>query len=569
MRKTFRLIFICVWLCMMTGCGKRPEGLAENIPAGEPTDIEICSYGLELGTYDRSADIILDELEKKTNTVITFKSYDVNTYIESIIADFNAGTSSDLIQNWGDKDTTGIWASQDWIVDLYPTVKESPGRYPVLNLVMNDPVYKLYNDVYTGDTEKAYGFYTILATPMYNNYVGDLVYNTSILNEAGFTEPPETIAEFIEYGRAAAEKGYIPWYPRNWNLSVFHNMNYSMLSPLGTALEAPNDVPWTGMRMRDDGVWECVTTSESSKEGVKVLNQMYREGLLPEDLGIRNDFGETIQMWANDEIGCISYLCVNPYQYEWALSEYKTTHPDATFDDVTLGPLLRAEDGSVGKQNYISFSVTANWVVPKISEGKVQGILDLIDFVGSSDGQTLVFQGIQGIHYTMASTGGHLVFDNAEWNKIGLMFGDELDSCMYTPLGFLYTTAQMRANWHSSGWIEAAQKVVDFTGQKTGYSDDFLAAKEVNDAIQAEVAVELPPYYAFISLSEESIAIRTRLLEITLEYLPAFILGEKDVETEWPAYVQAYQDAGVRRLEDDFNAKVNTAKDKYELLTDS
>jgi ABC-type glycerol-3-phosphate transport system substrate-binding protein len=284
---------------------------------------------------------------------------------------------------------------------------------------------------------------------------------------------------------------------------------------------------------------------------------------LPKDIGVLPDFESTIDRWANDEIGVISYFATNPAQYMWALDEYRATHPGATFEDITLGPPL----GTPGKQNFISFYVAANWVVPKTSEAKVPAILDLINFLGTAEGQDLTFYGIEGVHYTR-DAGGEPVFNLDEWNEITSAFDVGIDRCMYPGFAFLYSMTQKKGDWEGAGsWVDKSNNVIDYTERITGFSDDYLRAQAVTDAILADVGDELPAYYAFISLSAESIEIRTRLREISLEYLPAFITGRKDIDAEWPNYVKAYDDAGVQKLVDDFNAQILVAKEKYEALT--
>jgi ABC-type glycerol-3-phosphate transport system substrate-binding protein len=549
---------------LCAGCRTPDE---KDLSAGDPTELTICMYGIQMDSYNAEEDLIRIAIEQATNTKITFTTYPVDSYSQDIAASAASDRGPDLIQNWGGKDETGTWAGNGWLVDLYELVRADPDRYPVVESIMEDPIYRLYNEMYTGDTEKAYGFYTLFGSRLYNHYIGDLVYNAKILKEAGFDKPPETIDEFMAYGKAAAANGYIPWYPRNWSLQNFQSMNYSVLGAFDTAIEYPDGAAWTGMRQNADGTWFCATTSEASKEALKGLNEMYESGVLPKEIGNMPDFGSTIELWANDGIGCISYYCTNPYQYQWALNEYQAVNAGAGFDDVILGTPLKTSDGEIGKQNYLPFYVSSNWVVPKRSAGKAQAVLDVIEYIGSPEGQDLIFKGIEGVHSPEGGD-GKPVFNKEEWNKITRLFGYEDDRCMYPGFDFLYSAASMQGDWGGDSlWVSKSANLTDYTAQITGYTDDFLRAKDVTDRVQTEVGNELPPYYVFISLSQESMDIRARLKEISLEYLPAFITGAKDIEAGWPEYAKAYEEAGVRRLVDDFNAQIEIAKQKYEALT--
>lgn len=55
-------------------------------------------------------------------------------------------------------------------------------------------------------------------------------------------------------------------------------------------------------------------------------------------------------------------------------------------------------------------------------------------------------------------------------------------------------------------------------------------------------AVEyLPAYYNLISLPSEAADIRTKLQDISNQYLTQMIGGQMDVETAWPNYVAEYE----------------------------
>ena len=574
----FVLVLMVAALCAgCSGDGTKADIKPDNPRPnnGEPVELTICIYGITgnsntMEYYVPENDPIRALIEEKTNTKITYTSFPVISYSDDLAALMASGENPpDIIQNWGGKGETGTWASNGQLVDLAALVAADADRYPVLASIMKDPIYRLYNEMYSGDVDKAYGFYTLFGSTMFNNYVGDMVYNMNILRKLGFDRPPETIEQFMEYGKAASQNGIIAWYPRNWNFQNFQSMNYSALGSFNTAIEYPDgNNPWIGMRQGTDGAWSCVTTSDASKEAVKVLRDMYADGVLPKEIGSMPDFDTTIEAWKNDEIGCISYYCTNAYQYQWALDTYKEAHPDADFSDITLGTPLTDASGKLGKQDYLSFYVAMNWVVPQASAEKAPAILDLINFIGSKEGQDIVFNGIEGLHYTVDDSGG-LVFNKEEWNKITKMFGYEDNRCKYPGFDFMYSAAELRGNdWESDAlWIDKSADLKDYTAETWGYSDDFLKAKDITDKIQTEVGNKLPPYFVFISLTQESMDIRANLKTVSLEYLPAFVKGEKDIDAEWGDYVKAYEDAGIQKFTDDFNAQIDVAKQKYEAVS--
>ena len=62
-----------------------------------------------------------------------------------------------------------------------------------------------------------------------------------------------------------------------------------------------------------------------------------------------------------------------------------------------------------------------------------------------------------------------------------------------------------------------------------------------------------------ISLPSEAADIRTKLQDISNQYLTQLIGGQMDVETAWPNYVAEYEAAGAAELETMVNEAIATA----------
>ena len=54
--------------------------------------------------------------------------------------------------------------------------------------------------------------------------------------------------------------------------------------------------------------------------------------------------------------------------------------------------------------------------------------------------------------------------------------------------------------------------------------------------------------YAQYFSTDETVKLSTNILEVYQSYFVSFITGEKDVDTEWNAYVEAMNNAGVSEL---------------------
>lgn len=77
----------------------------------------------------------------------------------------------------------------------------------------------------------------------------------------------------------------------------------------------------------------------------------------------------------------------------------------------------------------------------------------------------------------------------------------------------------------------------------------------VDDAVEY-----LPAYYGLISLPAEAADIRTKLNDITNQYLTQMLGGQLDVEEAWPNYVAEYEAAGAAELETMINDAIAAAR---------
>ena len=74
-------------------------------------------------------------------------------------------------------------------------------------------------------------------------------------------------------------------------------------------------------------------------------------------------------------------------------------------------------------------------------------------------------------------------------------------------------------------------------------------------------AVEyLPAYYNLISLPAEAADIRTKLADITNQYLTQMLGGQMDVEEAWPNYDAEYEAAGAAKQEQMVNDAIAAAR---------
>lgn len=72
-----------------------------------------------------------------------------------------------------------------------------------------------------------------------------------------------------------------------------------------------------------------------------------------------------------------------------------------------------------------------------------------------------------------------------------------------------------------------------------------------------------PAYYNLVSLPSEANDIRTKLVDVTNEYLSQMIGGQMDIETGWADYQAAYEREGAAELEQMVNDAIAAARTTY------
>ncbi|MDR1692908.1 MAG: extracellular solute-binding protein [Oscillospiraceae bacterium] len=572
--KTTKILSLILCFALVLGltaacADKSPAGDSDpnsdtpnNSNQSDRVTIRVAEYGTGLDNARPEDDRIKKYIEDKLNINLEYVSFDDSVWDETIDTNLMAGMGFDVFHNWAQQESTTRWVNGNVIVPVGDLVNADPGRYPVLNKLFNSPDYKMFSTSLTG-SETVYG---VLALAFSRWYAGTLTYNKKILNEAGFTEAPKNLAEFMQYGKAAAEKGYTAWWPRNGKLTSLEEMDKIVAYPMGTSIRANEGGVTLGMVQTGTDTWKSVTVSDASREAIRVLNGMYNDGTLPMGIGTEEDFGPILDQWDNDKIGAISYFVSSGAQYAWTLNDrYKKVRTDATYEDLIVGPMIQAEDGSYPKQYDIPFWLGAYTMISSGCKTPDRA-LDYLEFLGSAEGQNLIFKGIEGVHYTEEN--GKVTFNTEEWKNENVMYGFDDGRCYYPWGSFFYNAMSRWTPWETSSasWFDIYKEEHNYTDEWTGLgvSPEVAYGNEITDQNRANVFVDLPSYYALVSFTEEELAIRANLKALVDEYVPAFITGKKNLDGDWDEYVQKYTDAGVAKVEAGLNSAIAAARAKFE-----
>ena len=181
-------------------------------------------------------------------------------------------------------------------------------------------------------------------------------------------------------------------------------MDATIASPMGTTILAPYEKAWQGFIPEgeigtENEHWTLATTSDKSKEAVKILADMYKNNGLHQGVGVLTDDDDGYSQFAAGRIAAFSYGYGYYTQFHKIYADvWKKAHPDATLADLTMGTALQ-QDGNWMKRYDTGTWVGANYFVPT-SCAYPDRVLDLVEFLATNEGQTLLFRGIEGLTYT-------------------------------------------------------------------------------------------------------------------------------------------------------------------------
>jgi len=563
MKRRMRIACLLLALVMLLGvaaaCGKKEE---EN----PKITIRLAQYGNTIDDpVGMANDPIKKYLEEKFNITLEYDSGSDN-FDERMATELAVGAAPDLFHTWGQGEIIADWISQDAVVCLSDLVDANPGRYPILARMFQDPTYKDFNKLYSGDENKVYAIYSIAARAE-PAFPGIPLYNTAILNEVFGGKTPATVEEFYQFANAAGAAGYAGWWPRNDNLGNWQEISQTVARPQGTAIESPYGDPWVAFThsgtLGVDETWKLMTVSEESKEVVKQLAAIYSTNGMHQGVGERGDFDDAYAEFGMGKIGAVNFGFGYPDQVrDFYNSCWVPANNDAKITDLTPG-LALTSNGSYGNYYDLGMWVGAHFFIPYSCKNP-ERVLDLVEYLASNEGQRLLFKGIEGLTYTGADDPS--VYNVDEWAKINGAYGyPDPDRALYIWFTLLFSTIAYRVDLENTsvGWWDAVLSPYDNT--KDWEDADRVAlsqyARDVVLTYRDSVITKLPGYYAVLILPPEANDIRNKLDDITIRYLSPMLGGQSDIDATWPQYVAEYEANGALELEKMLNDAVKVARD--------
>lgn len=553
---------------LLVGCGgEHVESSSTDSQADQPavaTNADREKVNIRFAQFGNSTDDvegmkndpIKKAIEEKVNITL---EYDTGTdgFDERMQTELFTGCAAELFPTWGQTEKIAKWSKEDLVYDIAPIINGEPDRYPTLHKIINSDEYKAYNKLYTGDAEKAFAIYSVaaFADPAFN---GVPVYNQAILDKLNEGKVPATVDEFIDFTKAAGSSDYVGWWPRNDKLTNWAEIDQTIAAPQGTHILAPNGDAWagciqTGKIGTDSEKWEVATVSEKSKEVVKQLAEMYQAGGLDSGIGIKGDFDDAYSDFGTGKIGAASFGFGYPGQFrDFYKTAWLAANPGAKFEDLTLGTCL-TNDGNYGKTYTTGTWIGAHYFIPTSCEHPDR-VLDLVEFLASKEGQDLLHN---TKNYVWNEENG------AEyWKSATAPYGYDDGRCKYVWFSYMFSGTEYEVDFTNNDWWTAVSHPIDNSTKWATEEDAMMwdTAKNIIGGYVDEAVEFLPAYYNMISLPAEAADMRTKMNDISNQYLTQMIGGQMDIDKEWPNYVAEYEAAGMAEYEQMVNEAIAAAR---------
>lgn len=562
---------VAVSLFLLVGAGIVVFAAAQSETAAEEMPVVTISHtmrGMDDSNWDwdyiRENDEMFQLIEEKFKVKLEFP-FTAGDY-NAVVTGMAAGDTADIIRGWPGHPAHPMPLWRDWIndgliTDMGDLVDKNPGRYPVLEIIFADPVYKIYNNVKNGDPEAYFSIHNGRAV---KRAMGGLIYNGFLLRELGL-DVPETYDELITAMKAARRDLGISGYGWvSYEGTAFHYMEPNFWHPDG--------LHQAGFWMDENDEWYDATIDPRNKAKWAELQGYAEEGLFHSGW-LTGEFGAFMDdlIAGKHLVGDAKGPSPGGYLEYW--NRFKLAYPDATYDDFPQG--LRPLKGPKGVASFYNtpLIVYQNHYIPSYSENADRA-LDILNFTLTEEFQNMRWFGIKGVHYTKDDKTD---FDQVKFFKsvygyhdfVGTKIEDHDPARIEFPL-FTQTTNYDHGivEYEKYGnWYDAQVNVIPMRAirSNTFYSDKGNIMEVWNNFVE-EGWQPLPLWQSFIVLTDEESEIQKALEDIKIKWFVAFLLSNKDVETEWDNFVREYKAAGADRLLAAWSTKADTARGEWEAI---
>ncbi|MEI3013311.1 MAG: hypothetical protein V8T36_00290 [Ruthenibacterium lactatiformans] len=207
--------------------------------------------------------------------------------------------------------------------------------------------------------------------------------------------------------------------------------------------------------------------------------------------------------------------------------------------DLTLGTSLTC-DGNYGKTYTTGTWVGSHYFIPTTCEYPDR-VLDLVEYLASTEGQDLlhntenyVYREDQGADF---------------WQPIDKAYGYGDGRCKYVWFSYMFSGTEYEVDFANNDWWTAVSNPIDNSNDWATEEDAALVeyARGDRGRLHGRVRRDAARVLQSCRLPSEANDIRTKLVDVTNEYLSQMIGGQMDIETGWADIMRPSTSARVRR----------------------
>lgn len=390
----------------------------------------------------------------------------------------------------------------DVLADFMQVAAENPGRYIKLLEITDD---KWAKAIFSEDDGAS--FYVLPRE--YGLYPHAFYIREDWLQQTGLPKPTN-LDELYTTLKALVEadpdgKGTTGISSPTWGL------NHLIAGFNGVGLEGR----WTVQ----DGKYVRAAIAEDTREGLRYLNKLYSENLLDQETftGTQDIF---IGKFVNGEAAMLILDFTFASSLEKSLLEL---YPTAQLG--VLAPDLQ------GPKNIARYAASKWFQSVAVSNrsADVTRCFDILEYILSDDGQDILANGIEGVHYTLGSDGTMFkninLFEHEMWNLEG-----------YETIHRLRAPITLKQVYNPEFYVNK-NLVNDFFGVLNTLEDQVAIDKLMGKTLDTPTEVGSLPN------------------DLANTWIANFIMGEKSLDTDWDQYVAEYYASGYDRIEQEANEK--------------
>ncbi|MDQ0089507.1 multiple sugar transport system substrate-binding protein/putative aldouronate transport system substrate-binding protein [Paenibacillus anaericanus] len=350
----------------------------------EPVELSLFSWMFE--GADNQDSVIYQKLQEKLDIRIKPITASWNDWEEKLNVMIASGEMPDVFMSYGIDRPVQYrqWIKEGMLLpisdysDQYPNIQKSLVNFEILAKTTGDKHYALpvYNEA--GNGKDAVSGHNILIR---KDWLDKLK-----------LQMPTTIDEFYAVAKAFTEND-----PDGNNKNDTYGYTSSSGGvwwqyPIFNAFDTSTD-RWE----KKEGQWLPEVISDETQDAVTFLNQMYKEKILDPEFMLNTD-DKKIEKFVTGKVGMIIHNA-NATLYNDIYNKFKQAKPDVDPKSVfTWVGTLKGKNGNQRMDGFNNFWCETS-INSSISAEKQKKALELLDYLLSDEGQDLMLNGVEGVHY--------------------------------------------------------------------------------------------------------------------------------------------------------------------------